>query len=248
MAEKSYDIKAGLNAPVEEAYRVLRSNIQFCGFDKKIKSLVITSCNPGEGKTTTSLNLSISMAKAGMNVLLVDADLRKPAIAKHLGEDNAPGLSTLISGFAKLEDVITMTSLKGFSFIACGPKPPNPAELVGSGTFSEFLATVKEKYDMVIIDTPPLGSVIDCAMISAQADGTLLVIESHSVDHTEVLRVKDQLEKANARILGVVLNKIKKSEYKGYYNYYKYYGKEKKEGGFFSRFRRPGRNSEKAFT
>jgi protein-tyrosine kinase len=227
MAEKTHTIQEELSAPVEEAYRVLRSNIQFCSFDKKIKSLVVTSCQPGEGKSTTSHNLAISMAKTGMNVLLVDADLRKPSVEKLVGQNHTQGLSTLIAGHAMLEEVIHRTSIKGFSYIACGPKPPNPAELMGSEAFHVFLKAATEMFDLVIIDTPPLGSVIDCAIISA--------------------RVKVQLEKANARILGVVLNKMKKSDYKGYYNYYKYYGAEDREKGFFNRFK-PFKKSEKVFT
>jgi protein-tyrosine kinase len=247
MAEKTHTIQEELSAPVEEAYRVLRSNIQFCSFDKKIKSLVVTSCQPGEGKSTTSHNLAISMAKTGMNVLLVDADLRKPSVEKLVGQNHTQGLSTLIAGHAMLEEVIHRTSIKGFSYIACGPKPPNPAELMGSEAFHVFLKAATEMFDLVIIDTPPLGSVIDCAIISAQVDGTLLVIQSHAIEYKEVERVKVQLEKANARILGVVLNKMKKSDYKGYYNYYKYYGAEDREKGFFNRFK-PFKKSEKVFT
>jgi capsular exopolysaccharide synthesis family protein len=239
MTEKTHVVKDQLNTPVEEAYRVLRTNLQFCGFDKKIRTIAVTSCNPGEGKTTTSINLAISLAKSGMKTLLIDADLRKPMLAKHLGSENKRGLTNLISGVASLEEVINRTNIENFYFISCGAKPPNPAELVGSARFSEFMQTVSEQFDMVIFDTPPLGSVIDCALIARQTDGTLLVIESNAVEYPSARRVKEQLEKVNARILGVVLNKMAKNEYRSYYNYYYNYGNSKsRERGFLSRLKK----------
>ena len=228
MESTAYKVKDKLNAPVEEAYKVLRTNIQFCNFNKETKTIAITSCNPGEGKTTTAINLAISMAKSGMKVLLIDADLRKPMLMKHLGGNNDVGLSNFISGYSTAEEITNPTDVDNLYFIACGPKPPNPAELIGSSRFSDLLKEAGRKYDMIIIDTPPLGSVIDCAIISAQTDGTLIVIESKAIDLQNALRVKEQLERANARILGVVLNKVSKSDYKNYYNYYNYYGKARK--------------------
>jgi len=229
MAEGVYEINDKLSIPVEEAYKVLRANVQFCGFDHPIKTLSITSCNPSEGKTTTSINLAISMAKAGKKVLLIDGDLRKPMVLKRLGGKNTKGLSNLISGTASFEEVLNHTSIPNFDYIACGPKPPNPSELISSARFSEFLKTVREAYDMVIVDTPPLGSVIDCAVISSQTDGTLMVIKANSVDYRQAQRVKQQLEKANAKILGVVLNKVDKKDYKTYYRYNYHYGSDDKK-------------------
>ncbi|MCX7920945.1 MAG: CpsD/CapB family tyrosine-protein kinase [Clostridia bacterium] len=223
-----YNVRESLNTPVEEAYRVLRTNIQFCGFDKKIKTLTITSCTHGEGKTTTAINLALSMAKSGMKVLLVDADLRKPMLMKHLGSNNFTGLSNLISGNSNFDEVTNATNVKNFYFIACGPKPPNPAEIIGSANFTDFLKQAEEQFDVVIIDSPPLGSVIDCAIIAAQTDGTLIVIESNAVEYRNAQRVKEQLEKANARILGVVLNKVEKSDYRNYYSNYSDFGSNKK--------------------
>lgn len=238
MESIAYKVKDKLNAPVEEAYKVLRTNIQFCNFNKGIKTMAITSCNPGEGKTTTAINLAISMAKSGMKVLLIDADLRKPMLMKHLGGNNDVGLSNLISGYSTTEEVINSTDVDNLYFIACGPKPPNPAELIGSSRFGELLKEAERKFDMVIIDTPPLGSVIDCAIISAQTDGTLIVIESKAIDYQNAQRVKEQLERANARILGVVLNKVSKSDYKNYYSYYNYYGRARKfDLGFFKKLK-----------
>lgn len=222
-----YEIRDQLNIPVEEAYKVLRTNIQFCGFNKDIKTLTITSFAPGEGKTTTAINLAISKAKSGMKVLLIDADLRKPVLLKHISSNNPTGVSNYISGTAPLEEIICATNIENLYVIACGPKPPNPAELVGSSRFAELLDKVKESFDSIIIDTPPLGSVIDGAVIASQTDATLLVIKARSVSSQNVKRIKDQLDKVKANVLGVILNKVSKSDYKNYYSYYDYYGEDK---------------------
>jgi len=208
---------------VEEAYKSLRANIQFCEVDNKIKSIAITSCNPGEGKTTTSINIAICMAESGLKVLLVDADMRKPSTYKRLRMKGSDGLSNYLSGYASFDKIISETTIEGLYYLPCGVKPPNPAELIGSEKFTEFLARAEEEFDMVIIDTPPLGSVIDAAVIASKTKGTILVIKSNATDFKLAKRVKVQLEKANARILGVVLNKVSKSNYKNYYNYYGYY-------------------------
>lgn len=239
MIEILHKVKEQLHMPVEEAYKVLRTNIQFCGFDKNIKTIAVTSYSPGEGKTTTSINLAMSMAKSGLKTLLVDADLRKPMLAKHLGDGSERGLTNLISGSVSIEDIITRTEMENFYFIACGPKPPNPAEIIGSSRFGEFVEAVRGQFDMVIFDTPPLGSVIDCAILSAQVDGTVLVIASNTVEYANAQKVKEQLEKVNARILGVVLNKMKKSEYRYYYNYYYNYGSsENRQKGILYRLKK----------
>ena len=231
MSEESFYVYDNLNTPAEEAYKVLRTNVQFCSFNKVIKTIAITSCNSGEGKTTTSINLAISLARAGVRVLLIDADLRKPMTMKRLGSSVRSGLSNLISGYAKLDDVINKSNVSNLYYIACGPKPPNPAELLATKEFGDFLQVVREQFDIVLIDTPPLGSVIDCAIIAAKVDGTLLVICANQVEHRQALRVKEQLGKVNANLLGVILNKMKKSQYKSYYNFDTYYGDESKMKG-----------------
>jgi capsular exopolysaccharide synthesis family protein len=222
MLEGTCVVKDTLNSSVEDAYRVLRTNIQFCGVEEQIKTLAITSTNPGEGKTTTSINLAVSLAKSGVRVLLIDADMRKPMILKTFGASNRIGLSTYISGKADVEDTIIGTTVNNLFVIGCGPIPPNPTELIGTKRFSELMKIAKTKFDMVIIDTPPLGSVIDCAIIAAQIDATLIVIQAKGVEFRNAQRVKEQLEKANARVLGVVLNKVVKSDYRYYNSYYNY--------------------------
>lgn len=208
---------------VEEAYRTLKSNIQFCCFDKQIKTLTVTSCCPSEGKTTTAINLAVFNAKAGSNVLLVDCDLRKPVIARRFGIRNPLGLTNFITGHATLDKVVNETSIPNLSIISCGPIPPNPAELLSSRMFSSFLKNMGEFYDIIITDTPPLGGIIDAAIIASKTDGTVLVVSSGNVEYKLAKQVISQLEHANANILGVVLNKVERKNYGRYYQYYSYY-------------------------
>jgi protein-tyrosine kinase len=224
MTGKAYEILKITDPVAKEAYRVLKANIQFCEFSKKIKILTITSCLPGEGKTTVSLNLGTSMAIAGMKVLIMDADLRKPMLLKYMGNNNFKGLSNYISGHAELDEIINSTDIAGLYYITCGVKPPNPTELISSDRFSELLEEMRDRFDFVIIDTPPLGNVIDCAIIAAQADGTVLVVQYGAVNYRRAQMVKNQLEKAKAHILGVVLNKEPRGNHNRGYDYYNFYG------------------------
>jgi len=208
---------------VEEAYRTLRSNIQFCCFDKRVKTLTVTSCTPNEGKTTTAINLAVFGAKAGSNVLLVDCDLRKPVIARRLGIRNPLGLTNFITGHATLDRVVNETHIPNLSIISCGPIPPNPAEMLSSKMFSSFLSNMKEFYDIIIADTPPLSGIIDAAIIASKTDGTVLVISSGGVEYKLAKQVITQLEHANANILGIALNKVKRKYYGRYYQYYSNY-------------------------
>lgn len=210
----------------EEAYNVLRTNIKFCALKNPLKTITITSCMPGEGKTTTAINLSVSMAKSGMQVLFLDADLRKPMWLKNPGCTNIAGLSSLISGEAELNDTITLTNIDRLHLIPSGPVPPNPAEMINSEFFREILTELSQMYDAVIIDTPPICSVIDGAVIAAQSDATILVIKYKTVDYVNIQRAREQLEKANAKILGVVLNRMQKWEYRNYYGLYDIYSRK----------------------
>lgn len=227
-SEIKYVINYDLNETVEEAYNVLRANIHFCELNKKIKTIAFTSYNPGEGKSTTSINVSISMAKAGMNILYVDADLRKPMELKHLKSSNINGLTNYLMGQVNHKELINRTNINGFSFITCGIKPSNIGQLIASDRFKTFLREVEQQFDMIIIDMPPLGCVIDSALMSAQTDGTIIVIESNAVRCKNATMMKEQLQKANAKILGTVLNKISKTDYKNYYGRYDYYGDKEK--------------------
>lgn len=230
--------KYELNEIVEEAYKVIRANIQFCELNNKSKTLAITSYMPNEGKSTVAINLGICMAKAGMRVLYVDADLRKPAALKYFAS-NLKGLANYLIGHANLEKIINTTDIEGFDFIICGTKPANPSELIASDRFTVFLSEVEKLYDIIIIDTPPLGTFIDGAIVATKTSGTIIVVEANAVKWKNAMMMKEQLQKANANILGVVLNKISKPDYKYYNGGYKYYhthkNKNSKTSGLLGR-------------
>ena len=217
-----------------EAYKILRTNIEFCGNDVKV--IVITSCRPAEGKSSVSFNLAIAMAESGKKVVFIDADLRKSVIVGRYRVSKATeGLSNYLCGQRELDKVIYTASEKNLDFIFSGPVPPNPAELLGNDLFKDMIKALREEYDYVIIDTPPLGAVIDSAIIAKESDGSIIVVEANKVDYKFVQRVTEQLSKSNSRILGAILNKVDMST-KGYYGkyygsyyggYYGYYGDKK---------------------
>jgi len=213
-----------LDFRTKEAYKILRTNLSFAG--KNVKVVSLTSCTPNEGKTSVSFQLAMSMAEGGWKTILVDADLRKSVLrGRYKASREKFGLSHYLSGQSTLEDVICETNIENFHIIFAGPVPPNPSELLGNDNFKEMIKRLREEYDYVIIDTPPLGSVIDGAVVSASCDGAVIVVESNAVSYKFVQSVKEQLEKAGVRILGCVLNKVNMNV-KGYYGKYyeKYYG------------------------
>ncbi|MCM1159744.1 MAG: polysaccharide biosynthesis tyrosine autokinase [Roseburia sp.] len=213
----------------KEAFNSLRTNLQFCGDD--IQIILLTSCTPNEGKSTMGIQLAHSMGEAGKKVLLVDADLRKSVLVGRHGmrsQKEIRGLSHYLSGQEKMEEVIYVTNLDNVELIVAGPVVPNPTELLGNRYFEKLLEYGREHYDTVIIDSPPLGSVIDTAVIAPKCDGAILVIESGAISYRFVQEVKKQLEVTGCRILGAVLNKVEldKGAYKGYYKgYYRGYYK-----------------------
>ena len=216
---------------LREAFNTLRTNILFCG--KQVKTIVVTSCIAHEGKTTVSLELSRSLAEADKKVLLVDADLRKSVmLARYTAAKDVSGLSQFLSGQAELDDVIFHTQQEHLDVIFSGPFPPNPTELVGSQVFSDLLETVRPQYDYVIVDAPPLGLVIDAAVIANVCDGSVIVINQGKVKYRRAQIVADQLKKSGSKILGVVLNQTDRRHRNSddsYYSHYGYYSSEKKE-------------------
>ncbi len=208
---------------VSEAFRMLRTNLQFVGVDKPLKKIVITSSNPEEGKSVVAANLAISIASTGSKVLLIDADLRRPKVHKLFFLENYKGLSSLLAGDLKIDDVANETPVENLHIITSGPIPPNPAEILGSAKMNQFIEKASSVYDMIIFDSPPVNTVADASILSSIADGVILVIEAGVTAREAAILAKEQLEKINARILGVVLNKAKQSS-EGYYYYYYYYG------------------------
>lgn len=220
-------------SPISEAYRVLRTNILFSSFDKPIKTMVVTSAGPGEGKSTTLVNLAVTFAQQGSRVLLIDADLRKPRIHRILMMDNSNGLTNLLSTRNDYKDYVRSCRIKNLDILLCGAIPPNPSELLMSNAMKQFIQKVREDYDIVLIDAPPAIIVTDAAIISTFVDGTMLVAASGTVERDELIRAKEMLDKVNANIIGVVLNKIDRKTSGGYHYYEYYYGdtdvKEKKK-------------------
>lgn len=216
-------------SPTTEAFRTLRTNIQFSSVDKKLKTIIVTSSTPSEGKSTIAVNLAGIMAQGEEKVLLIDCDLRKPRVHRLFGISNSKGLTNILVGDNVVEEVAyKYEGLENFEIITSGPIPPNPAELLGSKRMNMFLQTVKEEYDMVILDTSPVGVVTDSAVLSTIADGILLVAAAGQTDIEKVVRGKELLDKVGANIIGTILNKVPiggKSYYQyGYYSYYGYYG------------------------
>ena len=204
-----------------EAFKTLRTNIQFCGNDIKVISL--TSCTPNEGKSSVSFNLAVSLTEIGKRVIMIDADLRKSVlIGRYRVGEIESGLTHYLSGQMDMENIIYHTQTNNFDIIFSGSQSPNPAELLSHVRFSTLLNKLREEYDYVIVDTPPLGSVIDGAIVAKNMDAAILVIEVNAISYRFAQNVKEQLDKANCRILGAVLNKIPMDK-NGYYG--KYYGK-----------------------
>lgn len=213
---------------VSEAFRVLRTNLQFAGVDKPLKKILITSSVPQEGKSLITSNLAISIASAGNKTLLVDADLRRPKQQKNFLLENYKGLSNLLAENLPLESVINETKVENLHVLTSGPVPPNPAEILGSAKMKKFIEEACSIYDMVLFDSPPVNSVADASILSASMDGVILVVEAGSTEREAAMVAKQQLEKVNARILGVVLNKVEQKS-GGYYYYYYYYGEDNKK-------------------
>lgn len=209
----------------EEAMKTLRTNIQFSG--NNIHTIMFTSSVPNEGKSETTFQLAASMAQLGKRVLLIDADIRKSVLVSryHL-EHQVDGLSQYLSGQSKKEEVIYNTNIENLNIIFSGPFSPNPAELLEGDLFGELVIWARGCYDYILIDSPPMGSVIDGAVISRHCDGAVLVIESGAISYRLLQKVKGQLGKSGCRILGAVLNKvdIKQGSYYYYGKYGKYYG------------------------
>ncbi|MFH1006224.1 MAG: polysaccharide biosynthesis tyrosine autokinase [Candidatus Latescibacterota bacterium] len=208
---------------VVESYRSLRTNLQFSNVDKALKSLLISSPGPSEGKTLTVANLAISFAEMDKRTLVVDADLRKPRQHKLFGVGKTPGLTDYLVGTAALEEVIVPTEVVNLSLIPAGKGSPNTAELLGSNRMSDLIRKLTAEYDMVIYDTPPLIPVTDGALLASKMDGVLLVVK-HGGTHKEAAHhAVEILQKVGAPIIGAILNDVEVVRRPGYYRYYSRY-------------------------
>ncbi len=215
---------------LSEAYRNIRTSILLSFSEKPPKAVVISSPNPSEGKTTTVINTAIALSQTGAQVLVVDADMRKPRIHRIFTNENGAGLSNFLSGNVHLEAIIKKSIIPNLSFIPSGPIPPNPSELLGSSLFKNMIQSLCERFDHLIIDSPPVLGFADSTILSAAVDGTIIVVLGGKTPRETLQQAKEILLQVNARIIGVVINRvdIRRSDYgASYYRYY--YGHEKRQ-------------------
>jgi succinoglycan biosynthesis transport protein ExoP len=213
---------------VAEAYRVLRTSVLLSSTERPPKIMLVTSGQPGEGKTTTVVNTAISLSQLGSSVLIIDCDLRKPSVHKVLGVDHALGLSTYLTGRGELDDVIQKLPIANLSVLTSGRIPPNPSEMISSSRMKEMLALLSERFDHIIIDSPPLLKVTDPVILSTLADGVILVVHGGKSTREVLRRTRQELSIAGARIFGVVLNNMDVGQ-EGYSDYYGAYSDYEQE-------------------
>lgn len=207
----------------EEAIKTLRTNVLFSS--KRVKTILLTSCYPNEGKSDVAFHLAVEMGKAGKKVLLLDADIRKSVyIRRYSIKQNIQGLSQFLSGQVDKQWITYHTNYQNMDMIFAGPLAPNPSELLGDPSFDELLEEKKAEYDYIFIDTPPVGTMVDAAVVAEKCDGAVLVIESDMVSYKVAQRAKEQIERSGCRILGAVLNKVDLKQDKYYSSYYSHYG------------------------
>lgn len=209
-----------------EAFRTLRTNIQFSCLDTELKSIVVTSSGSGEGKSTVMANLAITMAQSGKSVILVDCDLRKPSIHKKMGVSNSVGLTNVLVQNVKKEDCMMESSVKNLFILTSGPVPPNPAELLGTRKMRDFIGELKKEFDMVLIDAPPVLAVTDAQILSSIADGVIFVASYGEAQKDAIVDAKHLIDKVGGKVIGIVFNKVPEgvSSYQGKY-YEGYYEK-----------------------
>jgi non-specific protein-tyrosine kinase len=210
---------AEARSPISEAYRALRTNLDFASLDQALKTLVVTSAGVGEGKSTTLANLAVVSAQAGREVILVDADLRRPTLHRVFGLDNEKGLTTVVMDDAALASPpLQATEIENLSVLTSGPLPPNPADLMGSRRMGDVIAALAEQADQVFLDTPPVVAVTDAAVLATKVDGVLLVISAGKTRREYAQTAVQRLEQINARLVGTVLTNVQMGAgFTGYY-------------------------------
>ncbi|MDO5517457.1 MAG: CpsD/CapB family tyrosine-protein kinase [Clostridium sp.] len=207
-----------------EAYRTLRTNIQYSSFDKKIQTILITSAEAAEGKSTVSGNLAISFAQNNNKVLLIDCDLRKPSLHKKFKISNLSGLSEVLLGKESIEDTVQKRN-DNLYILTSGKIPPNPSEMLSSSAMNGLIKLLRDNFDIIILDSAPVGAVTDAQVLSTKVDGTILVTRAERTKRDRVIESKTLLEKVGANILGSVLHAVENTKGKYYY----YYGNDEEE-------------------
>ncbi len=218
-----------MSQQAREVFRSFRSNIEFTGVDNR--AIVITSCLPADGKSTVSLRLAMIFAESDKKTVLVDADMRRSVLMRrvHAEGDTSVGLSHVLSGQKSVAEALCETNLKNLYVIPSGKFPTNSTELLGNARFEELIDALKKTFDYVIVDTPPLGSVVDAAVAAKHCDGSVLVIAEGKDSRKMAKSVLEQLKAANPNFLGVAMNnvEVRKSDYYYYKRYYNYYSHDK---------------------
>ena len=221
-------VQEDAKSPIAEAYRTLRTNIQFSKSDGELKAIMFTSAGPGEGKSTTIANTAVALAQSGKQVILMDCDFRKPVQHKIFRKKNR-GITNVIVEDVAVQDFIQDTDVDNLRLLTSGPIPPNPSELLGSRKMQEILDVLKTQADYLIIDAPLVIAVTDACVLASRVDGITLVVNSGSIRPEMAQKAKDLLIKANGHLLGVVLNRVEIEEEHAYYYYY--YGSDDKKIG-----------------
>lgn len=223
--------KGADNVVVQNAAKTLMANIRFASIDNPIRSIVLTSSVPNEGKSTVSINLAQAIASSGKTVLLVECDMRRRSLANIMGLHAKSGLFAVLSGRATLEDAVLATSQRGLYFLDAEPHIPNPADILISKRFARMVSNMEATYDYVIFDTPPVGTFVDAAILSSVADATVLVVRENFTKREEVVHAFEQLQKANgANVIGTVMNFCEADSSEYYYEYYNKDDKRQKKG------------------
>ena len=247
MQKKTFNMSVYENQAVLNAYEMLTTNIYISRKQKMVKSIVLTSCNPQEGKTTIATSLAIILAHSGWQVLLVDANMRSFSAAKRLNNRSFAGLSDYMRNMrnfsavkrlnnrsfaglsdyltkaVQLEEALSETNITNLTYLACGSDFSNPIGLLYSARFEELMKKVRSEYDFVIFDTPALASVNDGLLVASRADAAVLVVKMGRTRLTSIARRKEQLEQLDIKFLGILLNQVKKHDYEKYFEYYNYY-------------------------
>lgn len=219
------EIDSSVKFRVTESYKAIRTNLIFSLMKKGCKTVVISSPLPSEGKSTSSVNIAISLAQTDMKVLLIDTDLRKPKIHRFLNINNVPGLTNYLGGMNALSDIIHQTKYPNLHVICSGTTVPNPSEMLASEQMQEFIEKLKEQYDYIVIDSTPLNIVSDALPLIKNSDGLILMIRENSSTYTELDKALNALELIDAKVLGIVLNGAQNSEHAKYNYSYKYESK-----------------------